>query len=71
MENMTCLTCGYKGRSVTITKGSLGLEIVLWLLMIFPGVLYTLWRLTTRSQGCPKCKNTKMIPSDSPILAQK
>jgi hypothetical protein len=62
-----CLTCGYIGGSVRITKGSLLIEIVLWLFLLIPGLIYSLWRLTSRYEACPECRNPGMIPVDSPV----
>ena len=61
-----CTKCGYQGRPVTKTKGSLFLELILWLMFLLPGVLYSIWRLTTRAKVCPKCKTPNMIPFDTP-----
>lgn len=75
-----CTTCGYISIPEKITKGSIFIEIILWLpvfigfiyssiillFFILPGIGYSTWRLTTRSNACPKCKNTTMIPIDSP-----
>jgi hypothetical protein len=60
-----CVECGYQGTPKTFTRGSLLTELMLWLLLIVPGVLYSLWRLTTRYRGCPACYG-RMIPVDSP-----
>ncbi|MFH1622823.1 MAG: hypothetical protein ABIA97_06895 [Candidatus Omnitrophota bacterium] len=62
-----CTSCGYIGSSVRITKGNILIEIFLWLLVIFPGVIYSIWRLTSKYDACPKCNNPTMIPFDSPV----
>ena len=69
-KTLVCKSCGYLGKAKTVTKGSLGMEIVLWLFFIFPGVLYSIWRLSSKHKACPKCGNTTLIPYDSP-MAQK
>lgn len=61
-----CPACGTVAKPRTHTRGSFLIEIVLWLLMILPGVLYTLWRLTTRGKVCPACGGTTLLPLDSP-----
>lgn len=66
MRSMYCAHCGTVAEPVTYTKGSLGIEILLWLLMILPGVLYTVWRLTTKYRGCPTCGAAIMLPLDAP-----
>jgi Ca2+/Na+ antiporter len=69
-KTLVCKSCGYLGKAKTVTKGSLGMEIVLWLFFIFPGVIYSIWRLSSKHKACPKCGNTTLIPYDSP-MAQK
>jgi hypothetical protein len=65
-KEMYCPNCGTVGKPKKITKGSLLIEIVLWLFMILPGLLYSMWRLTTKYQACPSCLAPNMIPVDSP-----
>lgn len=67
---MLCKRCGHVGPARNTTRGSLGIEILLWLLFIIPGILYSLWRLTTRQPGCEKCGSNDLIPPDSPIATQ-
>ncbi|MBI1874518.1 MAG: hypothetical protein HYS05_11635 [Acidobacteria bacterium] len=61
-----CPNCGTVGRPKTVTRGSFLMEVFLWLLLIFPGLIYSLWRLTTKTKVCPKCGAPHMIPTDSP-----
>jgi len=69
-KTLVCTQCGYIGKTETAIKGNMGLELVLWLLFIIPGLIYSVWRSSSRYQVCPKCKNPNMIPLDSP-KAQK
>lgn len=70
-----CTHCGTIGNPRQYTRGSFLVEMVLWLMLIVPGLVYTFWRLTTRYRGCPQCATPGMIPVDSPIaqaaLAQR
>jgi hypothetical protein len=61
-----CQTCGTIARPKRHTKGSFIIEVFLWLMFIVPGLLYSLWRLTTKSWVCPKCGSSDIIPLDSP-----
>ena len=61
-----CQHCGTVGKPKTATKGSFIIEVFLWLLFIIPGLLYSLWRLTTKTKACPACRAPNMIPADSP-----
>lgn len=65
-EQSVCTTCRYVGHPKTATRGSFVIEIALWLLFIFPGILYSIWRLSTRQSVCPKCNNASMIPVGTP-----
>ena len=60
-----CSNCGYIGQAKKVTKGSILIELVLWL-MIIPGLIYSLWRLTTKHLACPQCGATQLVPVDSP-----
>ena len=55
MEQQICANCGYAGDSVSVAKGSFGVELVLWLCFFIPGLIYSLWRLGSKYPACPKC----------------
>jgi hypothetical protein len=61
-----CPSCGTRGLPATKTKGSIFIEIILWLCLIVPGLIYSIWRLTTRQKVCPSCGNAGMIPIATP-----
>lgn len=64
---LICETCGcIVDRPVTITKGSFWIEIVLWFFFLVPGLIYTIWRLTTRYHACPACRGGSLLPLGSP-----
>jgi hypothetical protein len=65
-KEMICSSCGYVGNSKMNAKGSIGIEIVLWLCFIIPGLIYSLWRQSSYHPICPKCGNPSMIPIDTP-----
>ena len=65
--SLYCTACGTVAIPKRYTKGSFGMEILLWLLMVLPGVLYTLWRITSKYAGCPQCQAPGMIPLTSPV----
>jgi len=51
-----CTLCNHEfEKPMKITKGSIVIEIILWLCLLFPGVIYSLWRVTSRYKACPKC----------------
>jgi len=61
-----CANCGYIGRPKKYTRGSFVIEVFLWLLFLLPGIIYSIWRLTTKVKVCPKCKAPNMIPENTP-----
>jgi hypothetical protein len=65
-----CPQCGTRAEPRTETRGSIWIEVVLWLCLIVPGLIYSIWRLTSRYQACPACHHAGMIPIDSPIGRQ-
>jgi predicted Zn-ribbon and HTH transcriptional regulator len=62
-----CIKCGVNCNSVTITKGSIFIEIVLWLIFLLPGSIYSIWRFVNKYKGCPSCKSESLILVDSPL----
>lgn len=67
-----CTTCGSEAPAKSVTKGSIGIELILWLLFLVPGLIYSIWRLTTKHRACKVCGSTVIIPPQSPqALAAK
>ena len=64
---MVCKSCGFVGNPKSAVRGSIGIEIVLWLCLIIPGLIYSIWRGSSRYDACPQCGGKEMIPADSPI----
>jgi len=62
-----CIRCGFHGQPMKVTKGSFGVELLLWLFFCLPGLIYSIWRLTSRYDACPSClAPSSMIPANSP-----
>jgi hypothetical protein len=61
-----CGTCGLVGLPKKQTKGSFVMELFLWLFFILPGVIYSLWRVTTRYKGCRFCGSTDIVQLNTP-----
>jgi len=64
---MACTTCGHIGASRSTTRGSIFIEIVLWLCFLVPGLIYSIWRITTRTPACESCKSFTVVPLTSPV----
>lgn len=62
-----CKDCGSIGEPKTVTKGSIWIEVVLWLCFIVPGLIYSIWRHATRHDACRACGSTSIVPLDTPV----
>lgn len=59
---LECPNCKFKGEVPgKKTPGSCALEIVLWLLFLPVGIIYSIWRLTQRGYACPQCDNKNVV----------
>ena len=63
---IVCTNCGYQGNPVSKTQGSVLVEIALWVLLCIPGVIYSIWRLTSKQIVCPRCGNARLVPLGTP-----
>lgn len=61
-----CSVCGTVAKPKRVTQGSVLIEIVLWLAFLVPGLIYSIWRLTSRYDGCPACGARNMMPLTAP-----
>jgi len=66
-NDLICKSCGHYGDPSNETRGSFSIELILWLCFLVPGLVYSLWRLSTRRDVCAKCGSADLIPIDSPL----
>lgn len=64
---MVCSRCGHHGYTLGRTKGSAGVELLLWLCFILPGLIYSVWRLSSRRPVCTSCGSDSLVAPSSPI----
>jgi uncharacterized membrane protein len=62
-----CTSCGATGSPVVRMEGSNGMFLFLLLVFLLPGIIYAIWRSSTRRVVCSRCGNASMIPLDSPL----
>jgi hypothetical protein len=48
-------------------RGSGWVNGVLFVTGFFPGVVYLVWRLTTKLDACPTCGHATLIPANAPL----
>ena len=60
-----CMTCGHDATPRAKTKGSGLIELVLWLALIVPGLVYSIWRRTALQPSCSQCGSVLLVPKDS------
>jgi len=65
-EMVVCTVCETVGQTVKHTKGSFLIEVILWLCFIIPGLIYSIWRLTTKADICQSCGSASVVPLNSP-----
>lgn len=70
-----CVTCGTIDKTKRFVPGSFLIEILLWLCFFIPGLIYSIWRLSSAKQVCRHCESKDVIPLDSPraknLLSEK
>ncbi len=70
-QSVVCLHCGHEGVAKIDCKGSALLEAVLWFALILPGLLFSIWRFTTRERVCDACGQTRLVVSGTPAALAK
>jgi hypothetical protein len=56
-----CTNCNNLTLGRKHTPGKLWIEVILWLMFLLPGFLYSLWRLSGRRRVCDNCGNPYLI----------
>ena len=63
-EIYICTVCHFIGKPKV--KGSGGIEFVLWICYLIPGLIYHLWRHSGKGNKCSECGSAAMIPVTTP-----
>lgn len=69
-KELLCRKCGHIGAPKSAVKGNFLIEIILWLCFIIPGIIYSIWRASSRHATCQSCGSTELIATDSPMAHQ-
>lgn len=70
-QSVVCLHCGHEGVAKISSKGSALLEALLWFALILPGLLFSVWRFTTRERVCASCGQPRLVVSGTPAALAK
>ena len=65
-SQMVCTRCGTIGRPKRYTPGTFGMELLLFLFFIIPGLIYGIWRIAARKDVCAACLSDELVPIGSP-----
>jgi len=65
-----CTMCHSVDKPKKVTPGSFIMEVFLWMLFFFPGIIYSLWRVTNKKKVCKCCGSEHIVPKES-IAAKK
>jgi hypothetical protein len=60
-----CTRCYQVSEAKPKVQGSFLIEVILWLAFIIPGIIYSVWRMTTKRIVCPACNSAEMVPTDT------
>lgn len=69
-KQFICSVCGSVDNPKRAIKGNGAIELILWLAFLVPGLIYSIWRSSSRHSVCTVCGGTTLIPLDSPIGAK-
>ena len=65
-KKFVCSKCGEVGLALRVKNGNIIMEVLLWLLFLLPGIIYTTWRNATSYLACSSCGSRDIIPARSP-----
>lgn len=61
-----CTTCEQIGRATPKLRGSGAIEVVLWLFLLVPGLIYSIWRRSSPPLVCGACGAETLVSGNSP-----
>lgn len=57
-----CDDCQHDGETLLTCPGNAAVEIILWCLMLVPGLIYSIWRRRSVKMRCGACGSTALSP---------
>lgn len=71
MAHYICTACQYEGKPRRYKRGSRGMEIFIWAVLLVPGPFYSLYRRCFLQGHCPNCRavgTMVSVKSDAGIM---
>lgn len=65
-----CTNCGHVDVPRTKTPGHALIELILWLTFILPGIIFSIWRHSSKFKVCRQCGAPNPIDLNSPMARQ-
>jgi hypothetical protein len=65
-KRVICCRCESLTKPHAYTPGHILIEIALWLCILLPGLLYSLWRFTNKRTVCSACGSSDLVPISTP-----
>ena len=66
LKEEICTDCGSCQPAVLRNRGYGWVELVCWMALVVPGLMYSIWRRARRRWVCPYCGNPSMVSVHSP-----
>ncbi len=64
-KKYVCMECGCQREPIMAKRGMLIIELLMWLLYILPGVIYSIWRGVRKHEVCPNCGEPSVVLTSS------
>jgi len=64
-KKYVCMECGCQREPIMAKRGMLIIELLMWLLYILPGVIYSIWRRVRKQEVCPNCGTPSVVLTSS------
>lgn len=65
-KEIICPNCGTIDKPRLKTPGSILIEIILWICLLIPGLIYTIWRHSARKFVCSSCGDENPVDLKTP-----
>lgn len=56
-----CPNCDYVGEGRVRVYGSMLIEIILWMFLVIPGLIYSIWRMSNTRIICSQCEFQNVV----------